>query len=506
MRLMKKLLTILFAFMMVLATTSMVFADEGVSTIENGKITIDNAIDGKTYTIYRIFELESFSDDGTNGRYAYKADSQWNTFLNQPGIKDVYITFDGKYIKWKSGANVDEFAAKALAYARENTTTLTEKKTTAASSTTVTFDNLKLGYYLVDSGVGALCSLDTTNLTANIKEKNDILEVVKQVSKTETGTFSDHSTASIGDTVYFKTTVTAKAGAQNYVLYDTMSEGLTLVENDIAGKYVSVQKPDGSFLNDADFTFSKDPGTGDTWTFKITFNESYLKTLRNELGKNGGTPAAKTQELIITYRAVLNEKAVINADTNTNKTKLAYGDNQETNESSTYVKTYKLPVYKYYKDPTDGTSEKALAGAKFTLSTNAEGTNPIKFVKTTATTPIYRVALTGESATAITEIETDATGKFEIQGLAGGEYYLKETVTPKGYNKPNASTKVKIDAENGNITIGDDTTVQTEVKIENKTGTLLPSTGGVGTTMIYILGAALLIGSGVMLITKKNMK
>ena len=104
-------------------------------------------------------------------------------------------------------------------------------------------------------------------------------------------------------------------------------------------------------------------------------------------------------------------------------------------------------------------------------------------------------------------------GKITIKGLAAGKYYLTEIEAPKGYNKLNKDIEIKIN-EQGAIeykerdSMGAGSTVLFDefIKIENKTGTVLPSTGGVGTTMMYIVGAVLLIGSGVILITKKNVK
>ena len=153
-------------------------------------------------------------------------------------------------------------------------------------------------------------------------------------------------------------------------------------------------------------------------------------------------------------------------------------------------------------------TETALAGAIFTLSKTADGANPIKLVSdgNDATAgDIYRVAKTGDANT-VTEVTTPDSGKFTIKGLDADTYYLTETKQPDGYNKLSAPIKVVI-AENGNITVGEDReTVVERVKVENKTGSLLPSTGGSGTTMIYILGAILVLGSSVVLITKKRMR
>ena len=148
----------------------------------------------------------------------------------------------------------------------------------------------------------------------------------------------------------------------------------------------------------------------------------------------------------------------------------------------------------------------ALAGATFTLSKNRDGSEPINLVKTSeknAPEGIYRVAKAGDANT-VTKVTTpDDSGKFTIKGLDADTYYLTETKQPDGYNKLSAPITVII-AENGTITVNGQTA--SVVEVENKTGSLLPSTGGSGTTMIYILGAILVLGSSVVLITKKRMR
>ena len=135
-----------------------------------------------------------------------------------------------------------------------------------------------------------------------------------------------------------------------------------------------------------------------------------------------------------------------------------------------------------------------------------DGTNPIKLVDITngATEGKYRVAKTGD-ATTTDKVITLTTGKFTIQGLDADTYYLTETKQPDGYNKLSNAVKIVID-EKGNITVDDKTPSTKLVVVENKTGSILPSTGGMGTTLFYIFGAILVIGSGVVLITKKRMK
>lgn len=242
MKLIKKIAAIMFAFMMVVSMSCNVKADD--TTTATGTITINNAIPGQTYKLYRLLDLESYSvnEDGQkeNGNYSYKPTSKWKTFLEGNGIRDVYFTFENGYASWKKGANVETFAKLAIEHANKENAVIEAEKTEVASAAiegnntpTVTFKNLPLGYYLVDSSVGTLCSLGTTNTDATIREKNGVPSVDKKVSSTETGNYDISNTASIGDTVYFKTTITVQPGAQNYVLHDKMTEGLTLKNDSI---------------------------------------------------------------------------------------------------------------------------------------------------------------------------------------------------------------------------------------------------------------------------------
>lgn len=182
-----------------------------------------------------------------------------------------------------------------------------------------------------------------------------------------------------------------------------------------------------------------------------------------------------------------------------------------TTHKTTTTKTYEIPVFKY-TEKTDG-NKTGLPNAEFTLSKSEKGTNPIELVDITAaeeTNKTYRVATEIEKSASpkgtITTVTTPSTGKFTIQGLDADTYYLTETKQPDGYNKLTTPVTIVI-KEDGTITVGSETITSTNpVKVENKSGSLLPSTGGIGTTLFYIFGAILVIGSGVVLITKKRMK
>lgn len=498
MKLIKKIAAIMLSVMMVLGMASVVSADEGgtAAATGNGKITITNAIPSQTYKIYRILELEIYNT--TTGNYAYKATATWKPFIESNEIKDVYVTINDGYVTWKDNADVATFAKKALAYANTQNHIINSDKSqiapaaaAGATTSTVAFSDLPLGYYLVDSSAGALCSLDTTATEVRIQEKNGVPSVEKKVQEDskvgKTDEWGKSNTADIGQTVNFQTTITAQQGAQNYVLHDKMSDGLTF------DSIKSITKKNGTAIEATNYTLKKSTDSSPSITDGCTFEIEFTQPFCNTLGSN--------DQIIVTYSATLNENAVIAGDGNKNTTKLTYGDSSKTTPSTTTTKTFELPVFKYTGTDTP------LKDAEFELKRNNE-TIAIALIKKTPvkgetyTGDIYQVAKTGETET-VTKVKTTNSGKFKIQGLDADTYCLTETKQPDGYNKLSAPITVVID-ENGTITV-DSKTVD-EVKVQNNTGTILPTTGGNGTSLIYFLGAVLALVSGVVLITKQRMK
>lgn len=489
MKLIKKIVAIMFAFMMVVSMSCNVKTDEGTSSTKKGTITITNAKVGETYKLYKILSLESYSyteNDKVNGNYAYTltGDTNWDNFIKNQATE--YFKFDktNTYLTWEGATDetrVKEFAQLALKYARTKSNNVQPlKEVERTKSSTVKFDALDLGYYLVDSSVGSLCVLNTTNPDLTIAVKNGVPSVEKGVSNTQNGTYGTSNNASIGDTVYFKTTITAQAGAKNYVLHDTMTNSLTF-NNDVKVIYNGAE-----LSSQNDYTVST--SNTDYCTFEITFTESFLNTL----------PA--NAQIYVTYSATVNKNAVVKVPM-TNKTHLTYGDNNtETNKPETTTKTFEMNVFKYTENKTDKTKKDGLPGAVFTLSKKSDGTEPIKLIDKSSN--VYRVAKKDETNT-ITEVITPDNGRFTIQGLGTGTYYLTETKQPAGYNKLKNPVTVVID-DDGNVTV--DGNNADPVKVLNKTGTVLPSTGGAGTTMIYLIGAVLVLGSGVVLATKRRVK
>lgn len=495
-----RVLALLLALILVLGLVVTGFA-EGVGETETGTITITNTKKDQTYTIYKVLTLESY-DTGKQA-YSYKpASEQWKTFLTTGDGKD-YVTITAEnnadnveagYVTWKAvadeteitkAARVAEFAKKALAYAKQENITSNGTSTANADNATVEFNSLSLGYYLVDSSLGTLCSLNTTKPNVEIAEKNDVPTNKKEVK--EGNNWVTSNDANIGDTVEFQSTITAKLGADSYVFHDTMSEGLTFNSTS-----VTVTKGGTEVAAEGNYTLkTTTTEITDGCTFEIVFNQTFCDTLN------------KDDTIVITYSATLNEKAKIGTDENTNVSKLSYGDNNTTNPSQTTTKTWEVKVFKFHKK--SETVNTPLSGATFKLSKDEQGTTLISLVKVENTTDItYRVAK-ADATGATTAITTTETGKFTIQGLDSGIYYLTETKAPGGYNKLKAAVKITI-ANDGTVKVDDKDVTNNEVLVENKTGAEMPSTGGIGTTVFYVVGGILAVGAAVLLVTKKRME
>lgn len=479
---MKRFVALFAALALVLAMAVPAFADTGNASMSNdGEITVKNTIKGDTYSIYRIFDLVSFKNDSTGKAYSYKLSEKWTGFTSTS-----FTVNKNGYIEWKAGETetaAAAFAVEAKAYIASHST-VTPDDTKTASDESVKFDNLPLGYYLVSTSVGSLCSLDTTDRTAEIKEKNSVPSVDKVI--VEEGSDVKSNNAGIGDKVNYKVTINVTAGnTSNYVLHDTMT-GLNF-NNDV--KITSAKS--GQLT--ADKYTVKTTGLSDGCTFEIKFDDSVLVA--------GDT-------LTVEYSGTVNASAVICGEGNKNESHLQFGDkNTPSSETKTYV--WKVNVHKYTVAKTGETeNEKALAGAKFVLSRGNEGE------KEYAVMTGNKVTSWNKEFNKATVLVTNGTNDLIYEGLDAGNYQLIETEAPTGYNKLKKPIDVKITASNGSATITykDADVAQYEaatdatVKVLNNAGTVLPGTGGIGTTIFYLIGGGLMVAAAVLLIAKKRME
>ncbi len=492
---MKKLMAALLAVAMVCAMAIPAFAADGSthSSSEDGKITIQNAVANQTYKIYRILDLQ-YNDTAKSFRYV--KNDKWGAFVEG---QTTYLSVDSKtgVVTWANSDNADNGTAiKALAVAAgqhvKDTPSLTADGSVKASSSTVIFDNLPLGWYLVvsDLTTDAICSIDTTAKQVTIKEKNGAPTVEKEVEYAS-GSWGQGNDGNVGDTVNFQTTIYVTDGnPTNYILHDEMSNGLDFKEDSIVVK-----------KNDERFTDYTVVTPTDNCTFEIKFNENSLHT---------------NDKVVVTYSATINSNAVVGTAGNENETWLKYGDNGETTHGHTKTYTWKFNILKYFTDSND--DKKYLANVEFVLyRKNAD--DKAEYAKFDSNNK-----LTGwtENESEAGKLTTNATSNVTVKGLDKGTYFLKETATPVGFNGLTSDVEVQIDSScntlsgatytvkykmaNANDEDFTDTDDEKVVPIENNRGTTLPGTGGIGTTIFYVVGGGLMVAAAILLITKKRME
>ena len=469
----RKLASLLLALVMVFALATTAFA------AGSGSITVDNPIAGQTYTAYKIFDVVY----GTEGHYSYTIDSssEWFTTVQAyateaNGMTLTQVNGSTTYNVTTTGAfSAPNFAAALKeAVASKNGTALTVQ-----ADVIVSVSNLPLGYYFVTSSTGALCNLTTTNPSATIHDKNDMPfdKVDDKVSADVGETVNYTITGKVPDTTGFTT--------YTYQITDTMSEGLTFqkdVKVSIGGTNIDA--------NTVKSWITYSPNEQSATGFKLTIP---VKGYQNQVGA----------EIKVTYSAVVNENAV--AKIGKNSATLTYSNDPADSTKTTTTPADEETVYssKIVIDKFEtNKKDTKLAGAKFVLYkevTTGEGETAVTsklYYKWNDTDKKVGWVTNKDQADSKT---TDSNGAASFDGLANGTYYLEETAAPAGYNKLTQPVTVTV---NGGTT---EEQLSVTAEVANNTGTLLPSTGGMGTTIFYVLGSILAVGAIVLLVTKKRM-
>ena len=481
---MKRFMALFAALALVLAMAAPAFAD----TAATGSITINNTVNGTKYEVYRIFDLESYDKDA--GKYSYKLSAKWKDagFAEFTGASEYFTINANDYVEWKTGKQNDGagFAQLAKKFLADHTDLEKDGGATATGDTAKVV-NLQLGYYLINTSLGSLCALNTTDPDATLNEKNGVPDVDKKII--EDGNQLSENNAKIGDKVNYQTTITAKRGNTNYVLHDKMSEGLTYNAD------AAVYEKDGTTALDAAY-YTIAPAD-DGCAFHVNFTEAFVNHVNATC-----TNASDSVKVVVKYSATLNEKAKVATDpadatnVNTNTAQLKYNNDSHSEEKTTTTRTYEFDLIKYNSDG------QLLDGAEFELN---DGETALKFVYNEAT-KTYTVS----NATDASKTIAAHGGIVTIKGLKNAKYTLKETKAPKGYNQ--IKDGVPVDLTQGSIktTYTSGTTYNNTTDggygVLNNAGTVLPGTGGIGTTIFYLIGGGLMVAAAVLLIAKKRME
>jgi fimbrial isopeptide formation D2 family protein/LPXTG-motif cell wall-anchored protein len=486
-------------------------ADNATLTVS----TTDAKFAGKTVNAYKMFSA-TVSSDGkavsytlTDGWKEFFKDSTFVTGATDANVNDKA----NEYVSSLTGKEKDlvAFAAKASNWAQKNN--ITAATTTVSTDATdgkytATFTGLDYGYYVVavpgatlanaSGQYATLVSVDRTNVTANIK--GDLPTVVKKVNG------ESATSAKIGDTLTFTLTSTipdmSAYDTYTFNFKDTLSQGLTFGQVDS----VTVDGVTDPLTVNTDYTVATST-VSDSTLLTVT-----MLNFKDKQQANAG------KKITVTYKATLNKDAVVGGHGNVNSATIQYSNKPgiegtgESEPSKVRVFTYGFTVDKYTGDKYDDTATR-LAGAEFTLA--PKGDAAMSFVQVTAGSAtenaVYRVAKDDETGTTTT-ITTPANGKVVFQGLKNGEYTLTEIKAPAGYNKLASALGVKVEGQNDGTDTTDATVTITynndngsdydktasngAIPVQNKSGVVLPGTGGMGTIAFTVIGV-LVIALGV---------
>ena len=503
MKYVKKLMALLAALTLALAMAVPAFAEAATTytiTIKNGT---------GTYAAYQIFKGDLHGNTLSN--------IQWGDNVTDVGKEALGNAAD----KAKDLTNTEkakDFAVEVAPYLGGTASTVT-----VDSNGTGTITVSSPGYYLIENTTVGTDEVYTDYILrvvgdVSVTPKSDKPTLNKQIKHNETGEWGVVGDNQIGDTVEFRTITTVPNVSgytqYKYVIYDEMSAGLT--SNVKTKDDVTIKVNDTDVLDEGYYDVTVE--TANKNKFTVTIN--VLKAIQD------GKMAAEN-ELYTYYTGILNENAAVyNVGKQDNKAYLEYSNNPHDKDSKTetpkkvvYDWTFKMEVNKV-----DGESNASLTDAKFVLSkknnlnlgaidddgkpTNTE--NLIKLIDNGSGS--YTVAPAGYTGNVVNVM---TAGKITIKGLDDAtEYYLYETKAPAGYNRLTDAVKFEITATYN--TAGDSYTSVTaavngvdqsgvSVKVENNKGASLPSTGGIGTTLFYVIGGGLMAVAAILLVAKKRM-
>lgn len=531
----------------------------GALAADTYSITIENTTAGYTYEAYQIFagtlgtKAEGatetplgITDWGSNLKgkesaliTALKNDSTiGNDFTNVLNKNNSSSCATIEKTSVEAAQNVAKVikdyandSDKAKAFAKIVATNVTG--TAAGSASTITDSKgyvislNQAGYYIVknttapENTTGTAYSNYILKVVGNeeVKPKSSIPTVDKKIVENTTG--KTETTAKVGDVVSFELTGTlpdnyADYSTYKYEFHDTLSKGLTYNGN------VKVYVKNGDNGEEVEITgYTVEPNTASTTTpstdttITVKFENLKADTVKAK-DTNQSVTIDKNSKIIVKYSATLNENAVVGDAGNKNTVNIVYSNDPNGNSTGTTtdkdvtVYTFQLNVNKV--DGTDNQTK--LSGAKFKLYYEDNDTKYYATVNTTEENNKNKITGWVTNAEQATVLSTDTNGNITVKGLKEGTYYLEEIEAPVGYNKLTAPVKVEIKNTNDDIktlesvkadeTIGTVSGAEATISIANNKGSTLPSTGGMGTTLFYIVGGALMAGAAIVLVIKKK--
>lgn len=517
MKKMKKLSMFFAAILMMIAMVGTAFAEGTNSytiTVENSNKGI--SINGLTYSAYKIFNVtyEGMPNEAStpkkNVPHSYTVAEAFKDFEHAGKKGEDLIAYVESLTNDSDALN--GFAKAALKYATEKQIRPLGSAEAADEKALISLS--EAGYYLVageanvvgdDNGekVVASCGLDTTNASMTVQVKADAPSIKKEVYDSKLATYSNAASKKVGDTVDYK--ITSKVPSMigydeyTYTVTDTFTSGLTLDVDSIVVKIA-----DSECKKDVDYTVA-------------VVNQTLTIDFKDFIQKR----ALAGKKVVITYSAIINENA-LTKDTETNSVTLEYSNDplgdttNHTPESKVYVYDFDIVIDKYETNNTN----KKLAGAKFVLYKMSDNDKLYyhydeKNDKVTWYKLVDQESVESASnANKIDVVTTDENGSASFKGLEAGTYSLQEIEAPKGYNllKDPVAVSITVDynadgtVKESSATSKDGGQYKQVAQIANNHGLLLPSTGGMGTTILYIAGGILVLAAAVMMVLMNRKK
>lgn len=536
MKRLKKLFSYLIALTMVFSIAALAGVNVHAEDSNSYKITLNNAPEGRTYKAYQIFKGDY--SKGTlsniewgNGITATTLVSKLKGDSNFSGITDNSTARD--VAEKLSSAGNDSTQAKA--FAKDAEASVNENKGIASSrkDSVTSISVTECGYYLIKDTTPAddqsekaesytryivkVVGADTTvDLKGNVPTVEKKVKDINDSTDTTTGNWQDSADYDIGDTVPYQITGKMPSNIGDYTSYkyvftDTMSKGLTYT-----AKNATIKIGDTDVTSAFKETVTKDgDSTVVTWSCK-DLKDKTVQALKDI------TLTANT-EVVVTYSCTLNSNAVIGSAGNPNTVDLTYSNNPNKGGEGETGKTPKdtniVFTYKTVVNKVDQNSQ-PLTGADFTLykfveNSDGDKTYTDKDNKEHKGTWVDVTALhNGDNKVrkVVSNVNDKKNAKFSFEGIDDGYYMLKETKTPSGYNTiadqyftveavhDTDSKDPKLTSLSGNVVTGNADTIEMTpdknagsltTNVVNKSGSTLPSTGGMGTTLLYAAGGIL---------------